>query len=294
MVKYALIRDDDVNFFTSPDMLDKIYREIFSMGIPVNLSIIPYVKSSIKIKNNPYSEFNGLKYEPFIPKKYRCKNLCFCVCENRQLFEFFENIKGYMEIIQHGFSHSPNEFSSLNAIELERKIINGRKILKQAFNVYPKFFSAPYDDYSPLSFLLLKKHFYGVTYGEFTLRNMLSLRCGTKIPLDMIPRYLNAMKRGAEFFVIDNFLVLGHRGTSINPFVDIDKFKCDFKENFKKQKIITIMHHHWEYFYFKEQGCIGDSINKKLFETFVETIQWLKERDVKFLTVSQLYKKLRA
>lgn len=294
MVKYALIRDDDVNFFTSPDMLDKIYREIFSMDIPVNLSIIPYVKTSIKIKNNPYSEFNGLTYEPFIPKEYHNNDLCFSVYENSELVHFVKDVKELIEIIQHGFSHSPNEFSSMNMIELKRKIINGTKILKRAFEAAPNFFSAPYDDYSPLSLLLLKKHFYGATYDEFTLRNMLSLRYGTKIPFDMIPCYLNAMKRGDEFFVSDNFLLLGHKGISINPFVDVDKFKCDFKEYFKKQKIITIMQHYWEYFYFKEQGCIGDSINKKLFDTFVETIQWLKGRDVKFLTVSQLYKKLRA
>ena len=294
MVKYVLIRDDDVNFFTSPDMLDKIYTEIFYIGIPVNLSIIPCVKSNIKIKNNPYSKLNELKYEPFIPSKYQSENLYFPVYANRQLSEFLENVKEHVEIIQHGFSHAPTEFSSLNALELERKIINGRKILKQAFNASPRFFSAPYDEYSPLFFSLLKKHFYGVTYGEFTLRNMLCLRYGTKIPLDMVPHYLNAVKRGAEFFISGNFLVLGHGGASINPFIEIDKFKREFKENFERQKILTLMHHHWEYFYFKEQGCIRNSINKKLFDTFVETIQWLKEKEVKFLKVSQLYNKLRA
>ena len=290
MTNYAIIRDDDINFFTSPKMLDKLYLEMFAMHIPTNLSIIPRVKTNIKIKNNLYSKLDGLKYEPFIPKEYHDKNLYFEVYENRELVQFIESIKEFIEVIQHGYSHSPKDFSSLNVIELKRKIIDGRKILKKTFDVTPKFFSAPYDAYSPISLLLLKKYFHGVTYGEFALKDMLSL---SKLPFNMIPYYLNAIRRGDIFFVNDNFLMLGHKGVSTSPFIDINKLKYDFKECFKNQKIIVIMQHYWEYFYVKKHGYIGENINKELFNTVLEIVQWLKSQGTKFLTFSQFYKKIR-
>ena len=292
MVKYAIIRDDDINFFTSVDRLDKIYREIFALRVPVNLSVIPSVRTRIKIKNNPYSQHNGLKYEPFISEEYRSKNSFFDVCENSELIQFIDEMREHIEILQHGFSHSPSEFSSLNPIELEQNIITGKRLLRQAFGVTPKFFSAPYNDYSPLSISIVKKHFLGATFGAFTLRNAVSRRSLLKMPVSMMVRYLNALRIGETFFLSNKFLLLGHNGASINPFMDVDQFKEDFKKRFNEQQVITVMQHSWEYFYLKEQGCIGDKINKNLFDTFMDTVQWLKSKEVKFLTISQLYEKL--
>ena len=292
MVKYALIRDDDINFFTSPEMLDKIYQEVFAMGIPTNLSVVPYVKTNIEIKNNAYTKFDGLKYEPFIPREYQDQNLHFAIHENCELIEFLHGAKEFLEIIQHGFSHSPNEFSSLNVNEMKMKIIEGRKILTQAFNETPKFFSAAYDGYSPISLSLLKRYFLGATYGEFTLRNMLSPLYITRLPLSMIPFYLNAMKKGETFFLSGDFLMLGHKDISINPFEDINKIKNNFKKCLEDQKIIIIAQHYWEYFYVRNRGCVKDKINNKLLDTFLEMIQTLKGKRVKFLTFSQLYKKI--
>jgi len=292
MVKYAVIRDDDINFFTSPKILDELYREIFVMRIPINLSVIPCVRTNIEIKDNPYSKFDGLKFEPFIQREYHGKDLFFPVYENYELVEFIKNMKENVEIIQHGFSHSPNEFSSTNVNELERKITNGRKILKEAFGVIPDFFSAPYDDYSPISLALLRRYFHGATYGKFTLKNVLSLRYGTKIPFNMIPDYVSAINGGDTFFINDNFLLLGHKGISINPFEDVDRFVYSIKGHLNKQKIVVIMQHCWEYFYIKNQGCVGDTINKEMYNAFIDAIQWLNGQNIKFLTISQLYRKL--
>jgi hypothetical protein len=292
MGKYAIIRDDDTNFFTSPVMLEKIYEEIFKMHIPTNLSIIPYVRTDIKIENNPYSKFDGVEYEQFIPREFHNKKQHFAVYENLELIEFIKNAKEYVELIQHGFSHCPHEFSSVNINELRKKIVNGMKILEQAFDIQPKFFSAPYDVYSSFSISLLKKYFYGATYGAFKLKKTSILRCIVNLPLQMVPSYLNALRREDDFFICDGFLLLGQSNIPINTFKEPDWIKSAFKRYAENHKIVVIMQHYWEFFYNREKRCVGDGLNKELFNTVLEIVQWLKSQGTKFLTISQLYKKL--
>jgi len=289
MAKYAILRDDDTSFFTSPKFLEKIYMEIFAMHIPVNLSIIPHVKGNIKTENNMYAT-RGPRCEPFIPEEYHGENLSFPVYENAELVEFIRDKKDIFEIIQHGFSHSCNEFSSLNLNILRERLITGRQTLKQAFNSTPKFFAAPYDAYSPISFLLLKKYFHGATFGNLLEKNPLNLR---KLPISMIPSYLNAIRRKDTFFFNDGFLVLGHKGLSINPLTNMNRFQYDLEDAFQNEKVVVITQHYWEYFYMREKECVGSGINKKLHQGFLEIVQWLKDNGTVFLTISQLYEKLR-
>jgi len=289
MVKYAILRDDDTSFFTSPRFLEKIYKEIFAMHIPVNLSIIPHVKGNIKTENNMYAT-SGPRCEPFIPEEYCRENQSFPVYENAELVKFIRDKRGIFEIIQHGFSHSYNEFSSLNLNILRDRLITGRQTLKKAFDVTPKFFAAPYDAYSPISFLLLKKYFHGATFGNLQTKNPLNLR---KLPISMIPSYLNAIRRKDTFFFNDSFLVLGHKGLSINPLTNISRFQYDLKDAFQNERVIVITQHYWEYFYIRKEERVGNGINKKLHHGFLEIIQWLKDNGAIFLTLSQLYEKLR-
>lgn len=290
MIKYAIIRDDDISFFTSPNLLEEIYEGIFEKGIPVNFSIIPCIKVNVSIGKNIYSQL-GLEYEPFIPPNYRGKSRSFVVYENHELIEFIQNLEEFTEVIQHGFSHTPNEFASINTNEVRAKIRHGKGIMEKAFGHEPKFFSAPNDKYSPISLMELKKHFFGVTYGAFTLKNMLSLRYGIRLPLKLMPPYVNALIRGNFFLIKDGFLVLGHKGFSINPFVDVDQLKRDFRRLFEGQKLILIMQHYWEYYFKENLGGVTDRINQELLDVFLELIQELKAQNTEFLTMSQFYKK---
>ncbi len=286
MVKYVLIRDDDTNFFTIPRMLEEIYEEIFEMGIPVNLSVIPFVSTETKTYY-PWTN-KKLRYEPFIPKEFENRNLCIPFYENLELTESLANMHEFIEIVQHGFSHSQNEFSSSNEVELREKILNGKKILEKSFGSTPKFFSAPYDAYSSNAFSLLKKHFQGATLGEFKLSNKLNVK---HLPLALMPHYFNALRKGEVFFINNNFLLLGHNGFLIDPFVDIDKTKESLKASaIKNHRVMVLMQHYWNYFYSREECQVKDKLNKSLHNTFIDIVQWLKAEGARFVTISHLHK----
>ena len=291
MVKYALIRDDDISFFASPRLLEELYEEIFEAGVPVSFSVIPRVKVNFSIGKNVYSQ-RGFKYEPFIPSKYQGTARSFCVYENVELVEFIQNSKEFIEVVQHGFYHTPNEFASINRNEIKAKIQRGKEILEKTFGHEPKFFCAPNDKYSPVSLMELQKHFCGVTYGVFSLRNMLSLRHGIRLPLKLTPSYLNALVNNDIFLIKNGFLVLGQKDFSINPFVDADQIKQYFKQAFEGNNLINIAQHYWEYYFKEKQNQVTGSINKELLDAFLEIVQELKAQNTKFFTMSQFYKKI--
>jgi peptidoglycan/xylan/chitin deacetylase (PgdA/CDA1 family) len=291
MAKYALIRDDDISFFASPHLLEQLYEEIFEAGIPVNFSVIPRVKVNFSIGKNIYSQ-RGFEYEPFIPSDYRGTKRSFFIHENPELVEFIQNSKEFIEVVQHGFHHTPNEFASINRNEIKFKIYQGKRILKKTFGHEPKFFCAPNDKYSPVSLMELQKHFCGVTYGVFSLRNMLSLWHGTRLPLNLIPPYLNALVKNDIFLTKNAFLVLGQKDFLINPFVDPVQMKQYFKQAFEDNRLINITQHYWEYYFRENQNQVTSSINKKLLDAFLEIVQELKAQNTKFLTMSQFYKKI--
>jgi len=290
MVKYALIRDDDISFFTSPQLLNELYGEIFEAGVPVNFSVIPRVKVNFSIGKNVYSQ-RGFEYEPFIPCSYRGTTQSFFVYENPELVEFIQNSKELIEVVQHGFYHTPNEFASTNRNEIKVKIQHGKEILKMTFGHEPKFFCAPNDKYSPVSLMELQRHFCGVTYGVFSLRNMLSFRNGIRLPLKLMPSYLNALMKDDVFLIKNGFLVLGQKDFSINPFVDADQIKQYFKQAFEGSNLINIAQHYWEYYFREKTNEVTGNINKKLLDVFLEIIQELKTHNTKFLTMPQFYKK---
>jgi hypothetical protein len=292
MEKYAIVRDDDPNFFTSTKTIEVVYNELFSMKVPISSSVIPCVETGLKLKNAMFHG-NHIEYEAFVPEKYRSVNQQFPVYENRELIEFLTNSKDQLNIVQHGFNHSPHEFSSINLGRLNKKVLLGKKILQKAFGESPQFFCAPYDIYSPVSFLLLQKYFRGATFGEIKIRTMISPKFGLRLPPYMIPSYLRASDLGRVFCFSGGFLLLGYDNvTCINPFENSDASDYEFKEYVKAHQVVVIGLHHWEFFYDKGKRIVGERVDKTALEFFVEKIRLLKDLGFRFLTISQFYDKM--
>jgi hypothetical protein len=292
MAKYVIVRDDDPNFFTSTRTLEKIYEEIFSLNVPINSSVIPCIETGHKLKNASFHG-NYIDCEPFIPEKYRDITHQFAVYENRELIEFINNSKDLINVVQHGFSHSPHEFSSINLGDLKRRIALGKQVLQKAFHETPKFFCAPYDLYTSISLSALKRNFCGATYGEMTLRTMLSPKYGVRLPFYMIPSFIEAAYRDSVFSFNDNFLLLGYANeTCFNPFENPSSVEKAFVAYAGRHEVIVLALHYWEFFYDKEKNVIGECVNKKALECTLRIIQWLKSINAHFVTVSQFYKKL--
>lgn len=136
-----LIRDDDTNFFTKPNMLDSIYEDAWKSGFKVSLAAIPCQKGTNDI---------------CVPPEARTTDSSFSIIDNKSLVNYLkEKIQnGNIEILQHGFDHKNSnngrgEFGE--SFDKKKEILFGRDILKQSFEVEPKFFVPPGEDISKLN-----------------------------------------------------------------------------------------------------------------------------------------------
>uniref|UniRef100_A0A7J3SMA0 DUF2334 domain-containing protein n=1 Tax=Fervidicoccus fontis TaxID=683846 RepID=A0A7J3SMA0_9CREN len=148
-----IIRDDDVCYFTKPQLLEHIYKPSLELGLPINLAVIPLVDLE--------------RTEPIIGQgEYNKRYLS--VEENKELVEFIKQHN--FEVLQHGLTHEvfqryPKfipEFRINNRIELKRRTKIGIEILMKAFNKRPRFFVPPWDVLSKQGYEVVAKLFDGV------------------------------------------------------------------------------------------------------------------------------------
>ena len=119
-MKYLIIRDDDINFFTPQGVLERLYAKLWDNGIPITLSVIPSVLSQKKYT---------LGYNPIVPSQYTDQEHHFDVSENKPLCEYLEKkVRNTgTEICLHGFEHSLRD-------GLKEFAVNDKSYIKQAVN----------------------------------------------------------------------------------------------------------------------------------------------------------------
>ena len=132
----VLIRDDDTNFFTRPDMLESIYSIAWEKGLKTSFAVVP-----MQIGTNNIS----------VPPENRMSESLFPITDNKKLTNYITpKIRdGVVEVLQHGLYHFIDKqgywefgqnFNKKQDIEL------GKNLLNQAFETDPKFFVPPGED----------------------------------------------------------------------------------------------------------------------------------------------------
>lgn len=212
-LKYILIRDDDISFFTNIDHINLLYNKLIEEKLPFNLAVIPSVSADIEIGNkNIYYIKEGLQYEPFIPPEYRGIKKTYSIGENIKLVNYINNIK-YCEIIQHGFNHKTvnkkEEFNIRDKKEIRRKLLEGREIIKEFFSNYPSFFIPPWDNLSRESISEIKKYYKGTSLGRIYFNNL---------PIKKWHLFAQKLLYKKDYVKIKDFLILQHPGYLINRF----------------------------------------------------------------------------
>src|SRR6476659_5791271 len=142
-----LLRDDDTNFFTRPQMLDSIYSQAWEDGFKVSLSVVP--------------NQSGID-DVCIPPEMRKTHSDYPLSDNKELVKFLKTRvdNKSIEILQHGFYHKNaenrrGEFSQgLNA---KTNMEQGRRMLREVFEIEPRFFVPPFDDISKTNLELVVK-----------------------------------------------------------------------------------------------------------------------------------------
>jgi peptidoglycan/xylan/chitin deacetylase (PgdA/CDA1 family) len=133
-MKFA-IRDDDLNFFTPPGLVEGWYGDIFTANIPVGFATVPFV---LPFKKSLHPE--GKKMEL---KEYPVRN-------NPDLIEYVKD-NSLIEILLHGYNHEVSErkyeygAKSENLHNLKQNTRKGMEELEEIFDQEISVFVPPHD-----------------------------------------------------------------------------------------------------------------------------------------------------
>ena len=242
-MKRILIRDDDVCYFTSPEILNRLYHRLLERSLPVNLSVIPKVSCSTPLPfgtANPY--FDGhLQHEPFIPPEFRGLPEFYEVGDNKNLVKYIRG-NPLLTVTQHGVTHDESDLAFLSgeaANGFREALLRGKAVLKKAFGETPTFFTPPWDRLSLPAMEVLQSEFLGVSTG-FTRRRFL--------PVFDWGRYLLRRLQHRSFLRWGGCLVVTH------PF-DLSRFRFPYPndllphiiEALEQWDVLVLTNHYWEY-----------------------------------------------
>ena len=130
-MKFA-IRDDDTNYLTKPEDIERIYGDIWDV-VPISLAVVPFVYTKKDIA----------------PYKYWSKSKEYPIGENKKLVAFLKGkIKdGKISLMLHGYNHKiykgRSEFEAGD--NLFERTKEGKEYLESIFDIKIRCFVPPYN-----------------------------------------------------------------------------------------------------------------------------------------------------
>lgn len=280
-MKYVVIRDDDVSYFTKPKTLEVLYGPFFEEKKPINFSVIPKITANIGIDSgNPYRKQEQLEYDPIIPPNCRGCDETFPVNENEAIVEFFQSLES-CEILQHGLTHGlvdgVKEFRISDEHEIQRRANSGSELLQECFQVKPSFFVPPWDNVSKEALRFLKSKYKGLSLGRLN---------PARLPVKSWGSFLMKMLSSRSYMFCDELLLIEHPGyllTRFSPTLAFDRVH----DAVETKDIVVLVNHHWEYFF------DWSELDSSFFRAWKQVTEYLLSRaGVSFLTFSELHKVL--
>src|SRR5258707_3000037 len=130
-MRYVILRDDDTNVFTPVECLERLYRPFLDRGLPVNLAVIPKVRTDAVTPDG--------KPEQFLFAKNGTTAPALAIGENQKLVRYLLDNTGF-HFAQHGYDHSLLEFDSPARGDIRWRLNDGRELLKSAGLSAPQTF----------------------------------------------------------------------------------------------------------------------------------------------------------
>ena len=127
------IRDDDTNFFTRPEDLERAYARITSLG-PVSLAVVPFCQAGSS---------------KAVPERLRGRYSVHPLHENAALVDYLREkaASGVFEVMLHGYHHDePHghpEFT--RGDDLDRRVAAGRRYLEDLLATRVRVFVPPHN-----------------------------------------------------------------------------------------------------------------------------------------------------
>lgn len=238
--RYVVFREDDVNYFTSPELLAQLYEPLLSRGLPVSFAAIPVVDADTRIAYGERSKFYrdyGRRFEPFIPPAAAGRPQRFDISENDTLVRFLRSTCG--EVIQHGFTHrwyGRGEFERNDRAALEFELLDGQQQLEAAFGRRMEVFCPPWDTISRAGLEAVQAAgFRAVALGRWV---------GPGLLRGLIRDW--ARTRGAVT-TWNGLTIFRHPGYLLSVFRRPDDVFERVHRALMRARVLVLVNHHWEY-----------------------------------------------
>jgi hypothetical protein len=227
---YVVIRDDDTNALTPPEYLERLYRPFLDRGMPVNLAVIPAVRTNVRKPDG------GL--EGFLCTRPSDISETAPIYTSPRLLSYLFNNPLY-RFAQHGLHHDYFEFDSNDRADVDQRLDRGTRILLDAGFPQPRAFVAPYDKFSRTSLAAAAARFDVVSSGWFEHR---------RLPLPWWPRFLWKKLARAPHWRIRGATLLTHPGCLLSCYRCHETMIEEVKGAVRRNQLTVLVTHWWEYF----------------------------------------------
>lgn len=230
-MRYVIIRDDDTNALTPPECLERLYRPFLDHGLPVNLAMIPNVRTNVSMPDGRPEGFLVAKNGKPMPQNLP-------IGENQKLVQYLFGNPGY-QILQHGWQHDYFEFDNKTRDEAACLLDDGSKLLEDAGFPKPLTFVAPHDKFSRASYVETARRFPVISTGWFELR---------RLPRSWWPGYLRKKISGKPHWRVRKTALLSHPGCLLSCNHPLDTMLDKLIRRVESQILTVAVTHWWEYF----------------------------------------------
>jgi predicted deacetylase len=278
----AVIRDDDVSYFTEPHKLSAIYDNAWKQGFKVSIAAIPKVKAI---------------NDPLVPSSHRGKSSLHTLTDNAKLVNYLREklILQQIDISQHGYTHETvnglPEFSVSDQNEINERLIAGREILEQSFSIKISVFIPPWDILSKKAGDILRKENMAYCQNEEKKYRRLLSSNASLMKLKNLTQKISFGKRENRSQHINrpytfrwhNYSLslngIKHKMHTLNG----EEFREGFPKTVPNAGLICILNHYHSYY----EDYKGE-VNPKRLSSFCSTLDLLSSRDVWKTTLTEV------
>jgi hypothetical protein len=227
---YVILRDDDTHALTPRSCLERLYRPFLDHGLPVNLAVIPEVRTDVRMPDG--------RPEGFLSAGRSTTRSLAPIAESRELVDYLKAEAGY-HIVHHGCHHDYFEFGLSDRRELARRLDHGTQRLLEAGFSKPRTFVAPYDRLSRAAYLEVAERFDVISTGWFA---------AGRIPLRWWPGYAQKKLTQQPHWRVGDTTLLSHPGCLLSYQRSYTDMFASVRRAVESNTLTVLVTHWWEYF----------------------------------------------
>jgi hypothetical protein len=229
-MRYVILRDDDTNALTPVASLERLFRPFLARGLPVNLAVIPEVRTGVRRSDGEVEGFltaGRPSSAPTVP-----------LSQGPELVAYLRANPLY-HLAQHGCYHDHFEFDRLGAEEAGRRLDEGARQFQAAGLAKPRAFVAPYDRLSRPSLKAVAERFDVLSTGWFELGRQ---------PRTWLPRYFAKKLQGRPHWKVGHTALLSHPGCLLSYQRPLAGMMDNVRRAVESQTLTVLVTHWWEYY----------------------------------------------